>query len=835
MNGISAPRLAARALGREWRHGELRIIILALIIAAAGMGAVGLFSDRVDRALGQQASETLAADLAVEGDAALPGAWRTEAEQRDLRHARLTTLPTMAATGDDGPPQMVRLKAVGDGYPLRGEVVVAATIDGEGRATAARPSPGTVRVERGLMRRLDLAPGDTLSLGRKTFTIDQVLVREPDQSSGMAGLAPRVQIRVEDLPATELVQPGSRVSHRLLFAGDPGGLDAFADWLAPRLEPGQDLLTPREAQPALDEALSQAQRYLALVALLTAAVGGVAVALVARRYAERHRDTAALLRAFGAPGRLVGRAFLWQLVLLGIIASLAGVGVAFAAQEVLARIAAGLFELTLPPPAPGPALAAGLLAAGLLLAFGLPPLLRLGRVPPARVLRRDLTPPPVSVWLLWGVPAAALLLVIGWTAGAPVLAIGVFGGLAAIIAVLAGAAGLLLMAIQRLGRHRGRAWRYGLANLGRRPGTTVVQVVGLGVGLAALLILTLVRTDLLESWRASIPDEAPDHFVINIQPDDVDAVRETLTAAGVASPNLYPMVRGRLVAVNGEAVEPDDYAEGRARRLVDRAFNLTWAEEPPPNNEVVAGRWWGPESTEDALSLERGIADTLDLDLGDTLHFRIAGREREVTVTSLREVDWTSFQPNFFAITPPAVLADAPATWITSFRLPADAPGLPGELNRAHPGLTLIDTGHIIERVRGIMDRVAAAVEYLFGFTLLAGLLLLYAALEATLDERRRDGAILRALGAPRALLIRATLAEFATLGATAGLVAGLAASAFGMVLARMAFELAWQPSPLIPLAGLVAGAVVAAATGLAGGRRIIREPPLAVLRRTGL
>ena len=837
MRRPSALRIAARALGREWRHGELRIIALALVLAAAGMGAVGLFSDRMDRALGQQAGETLAADMAVESDQPLPGAWFEEAAAAGLTHSRLVTLPTMLGR-DDGPPRLVRLKAVADGYPLRGEVVVAEALDGAEQTAPGRPSAGTVWVEGGLLRQLDLAPGDSVRLGDARFTIERVLLREPDQATGMAGLAPRVQIRHEDLDATGLIQPGSRAFHRLLLAGSPGALQAFRDRLEPQLESGHTVLTPREAQPALDETLGQAQRYLALVALLTAALGGVAVALVARRYAERHRDTAAILRAMGASSRLVGRAFIWQLLLLGIGAALVGMVAAFAAQEGLARIAAELFDMALPLPGPAPALAAGAMAAALLLAFGLPPLTRLGQVPPARVLRHDLEPPAVSAWLLWGLPAAALLLVVGHTAGAPGLAAGVLGGVAAVVVVLALAALLLLHALQRLGQHRGRAWRYGLANLRRRPATTVAQVVGLGVGLAALLILTLVRTDLLATWQASIPDDAPDHFVIDIQPPEVDGVRQLLADAGIEDAQLFPMVRGRLVAVNDAEVVPEDYAEGRSRRLVERAFNLTWANELPRGNTITAGAWWdadGAVGSPRQLSLEEGIADTLGLALGDRLRFRIAGEPIEVEVTSLRTVDWTSFQPNFFAITPPGVLEDRPANWITSFRLPEDRPDLPAELNRAYPGLTLIDTGQMIERVRSIMDRVAMAVEYLFVFTLLAGMLLLYAALEATLDERRRDGAILRTLGARRGLLTRATLAEFAALGATAGLVAGLAALAAGLVLARLAFEIDWRPTPLIPLAGMAAGIAVAAFTGLLGSARITREPPLEVLRRVGL
>ena len=828
-------RIGLRALGREWRAGELRIMALALILAAAGMGAVGLFTDRVERALERQAGEALAADLVVESSEPLPDSWEQRARERGLAVARTLTTVTMLPAAE-GPPKLARLKAVDPAYPLRGEIAIAEEPWAREQVVAGGPPAGVVWLESGLTNRLGYSVGDTLRVGEAVLTLGAILVREPDAPVGPSGFAPRLLMNRADLAATGLITEGSRAERRLLVAGDRAAVDDFRAWLEPRLASGQEVTTPREAQPALDDALEQAQRYLALAALLAAALGGVAVALVARRYAERHRDTAAILRAIGASSRLVGRAFAWQLGLLGVVAALAGMGLAWAAQAGLAVLAADLLAVELPAPSPWPAAAAALAAAGLLVAFGLPPLSRLAKVPPARVLQRDLEPPPVASWILWGLPAVALVAVVGQAAGEPGLALALLGGLLAAVALLAAAGYGLLAFLARVGRGRGSAWRYGLANLVRRPGTSVTQVVGLGTGIAALLILTLVRTDLLESWQASLPEDAPDHFLINIPPAEVPALRAFLREGGVAEPDLHPMVRGRLTAINGAELEPAEYEEPRARRLAEREWNLSQAAEPGAGNRVVEGEWWSAPRVASGpwVSLESGIAEALGIRVGDRLSYRIGGRELELLVTNLREVDWDSFRANFFAVTPPGALADYPATWITSFRLPDGDERLLTQLNRQFPAITILDTGRILEQVRSITERVALAVEYVFGFTLIAGVLLLYAALESTLDERRREGAILRALGAGRGLLTRATLAEFATLGATAGLVAGLTASGLGMALAVFAFDLPWQPAPEVILIGVVAGAGGAALTGWLGARGVVREPPLAVLRRTG-
>jgi putative ABC transport system permease protein len=822
-----------RLLRRDFRAGELRILVLAILVAVGGMTAVGFFTDRIQRALVQQGVELLGADLVLVSSAPARTELVKEAQRQRLTTAATLSFPSVVLAGEQ--PQMVDVKAVDAGYPLRGTLRTAPATDAPEQTTSDIPAPGEVWVEPRLLAVLELAPGDQLRLGAIQVRIARVLTYEPDRGGGLFSLGPRVLLNSADIPRTRLVLPGSRVSYRLLLSGDPGQIAAFRAWAEPRLKPGERLMDVREARPELKVALDRAEKFLGLAALVSVLLAGVAVAVATRRYVERHLDGSALMRCFGATQARVVALYGLQMLALGLVASLFGALLGLAAQAALAKLLAGLLSTPLPAPSLWP-LAIGLLVGVVtLLGFSLPPLLRLKSVPPLRVIRRDLGPLPVRWFSVYGAALLAMgLLMFGQVRNVSLTLI-VLGATLATLAALGLLAWLLVKGLSLLRTHAGLAWRFGLANIARRPNASIAQILAFGLGLMVLLMLLLVRDDLLAAWQQRLPPEAPNHFLINIQPDDVARLKEFLAHAGVGGrdgPTLFPMVRGRLSHINGRPVSGSDYADDRARNLVEREFNLSWSSQLQEDNRVVAGTFWGAQvhGTHE-LSVEKGLAETLGIKLGDTLSFRLLERDVRATVTSLRSVEWDSFRANFFVLAPPGLLEEFPATWITSFYLPAERKGVAGELVRAFPSVTVIDLEAIMGRVRGIMQRVDLSIEVVFVFTLLAGLMVLYAAIQATQDVRLHETAILRALGASRARLIAGLLAEFALLGLLAGLLAAFAASAAGLALAREVFHLSYTINPWLWFIGPVVGALSIGLFGFLGTRRVLNVPPLATLR----
>jgi putative ABC transport system permease protein len=827
---MKALAFSLRALRRDWRAGELKVLAAALVIAVASITSVGFFTDRVRLAMAEQAAALLAADNAVSSTRAAPADWQRQALALRLRTARVASFPSVVLSGDR--PQLVDVKAVSDGYPLRGQLRIADVAYGAERVAPAIPAPGTVWVDARLLGALGLAVGDGVQLGGLRFTITQVLAYEPDRGGDLIAFAPRLLMNASDLARTRLLGPGSRVSHRLLVAGKPEDLAAMRAWLTPRLAAGERILDVRDARPELRLALERGEKFLGLAALVSVVLAGVAVATAARRYSGRHLDGAAVMRALGAEQAFISRLHLFKMLWLGLAASLVGCAIGFGAQEVLARLHAGLFAGALPAPSPRPLLIGVSTGLILLLGFALPSLLRLRHVPPARVLRRDLGPVPARALTLYGGALAAVTALLLWQAADVKLTAYVLGGAAATLVVLALVALGLVRALNLLRGRVGIAWRYGLANIARRASGSVAQILAFGLGIMVLLLLSIVRTDLLASWRDKLPVDAPNQFLINIQPDQVGPLRGFLAEHGLKGAQLYPMIRARLVAVNARPVSSADYSDDRARRLVEREFNLSWAEQPQADNKIVAGRWWGAAGRgRHELSVEKGLAERLGLKLGDALGFRIADREIALTISSLRSVEWDSFRANFFVIAPPGVLDGYPASYITSFHLSPAQRALLGPLVRAFPNVTVIDVDAIMTQVREIMDRVNLSVQYVFLFTLLAGLTVLYSAIQSTQDERLYESALLRTLGASRAHVLKGLAAEFGALGLLSGTLAALAASAAGLVLARRVFELDYLVNPWLWVVGLGGGALGVGLFGVLGARFVLNRPPLQSLR----
>lgn len=826
---LSSFRLALRMLGRDWRAGELTVLGVALMLAVAALTSVGFLTDRVEQALRLQSHQLLGGDLLLTADHPLPERFRLEATARGLRQAQSATFPSMVSLGDAA--LLAEIKAVSAGYPLRGTLRTAAVLNAADADTARVPQSGEAWPDERLASTLNLASGTPLALGKIVVQSGPVLTLEPDRGLNVFALAPRLMINLADLPATGLIQPGSRIRYRLHLAGETAAVKAFEAWATAQLERGEKIESLDNARPEIRNVTERAQRFLRLAALLAVILAAVAVALAAERYMRRHLDGCAVMRCMGASGAQLLLIHGGEFLIFGLAATLAGCGVGYAVQGAMEQLLASLMLTRLPAPSLLPWLHGLLVGLTLVIGFALPPLLRLKRVPTIRVLRREWSgsePASAGAYLLGAAVLAALML---WMAGELRLGLIVLGGFLIALGFFALMARGLLAALGRLRpAGRGYGWRHGLANLRRRLAATMVQAVALALGLTALLLLTVARGDLLDSWLARVPADAPNRFAINIQPDQRVAIADFFKARGLPPPELEPMVRGRLVQVNAQPVGPESYADDRAQRLVDREFNLSWSAKMPAGNTVSGGRWHG--ATEGAeFSVEQGLAETLNLKLGDRLSYDIAGKRVEAVITSLRKLDWDSMRVNFFVMSPPAVLKDYPASYITSFHLPADKAGAIPELVRAFPNITVIDVVALVRQLHATIDQVARAVQLVFGFAVLAGLAVLYAALQASSDERRHELAVLRALGARSRQLSSALLAEFAALGALAGLLAGIAASLIGWGLARFVFRLDYLPQVELWLIGLTAGIVLVVVAGWLGASSMLRQSALPALR----
>lgn len=827
MNGW---HLAWQMLRRDFRAGELRLLGLALVIAVASLSSVSFFSDRLSRALAREAHQLLGGDLLLLADHAWDESYRAEAERLGLRVIGSASFPSMTAA--NGASHLADIKAVEPGYPLRGSLRIAPALNRSDAETQETPARGEVWLDERLAAALEAKVGDVVQLGNARLAVSAVLTLEPDRGVNFFNIAPRLLMQAADLPATQLIQVGSRVTYRLHLAGEAKAVAAYQKWAERQLGRGERIESLDNARPEVRNALDRAEKFLRLAALLAAVLAAVAVGLGARRFMQRHLDGCAVMRCLGARESQLLRIYLGEFLLFGAIASALGCLAGFGAQYALERLLANLLTAALPAPSPLPLVHGFALGLALLAGFALPQLMRLRNVPTVRVLRREWADAEPLAWTGYAFGAAVLAGLMLWMAADLKLGVWVLGLFSLAVALYAGVARLALAAAGRLRGAAGAGWRYGIASLARRLGTSLIQAVALGLGMTALLLLTLARDDLLASWKRSMPPDAPNRFVINIQPEQREPVRALFAAKGLDRPTLLPMIRGRLVAVNGRPVVAADYAEERAQRLVEREFNLSWMAELPEGNSLTAGRWFAAQDAgTPQFSVEQGLADTLKLKLHDVLTYEIAGRRLEAEITSLRKLDWDSMRVNFFVVTPPGVLEPFPTSYITSFHLPQEKAGFVGELVAAHPNLTVIDVASILRQLQSVMDQLARAVQFVFAFSLVAGLAVLFAALESTHDEREYEIAVLRTLGARNRQLRAALAAEFAALGAIAGVVAGVGSAAISWLLGRFVFQIPYEPAWLVLPAGVIMGVLGITLAGLAGTARTLRAPALQSLR----
>lgn len=827
---MKALSYALRSFPRELRSGEVLVLLAAVVLAVGALTAVGFLTDRISKAVERQANEVLAADLRLRSQEPIAEEWRERARDYGLETVDMVSFPSVVYRGEES--ALTRLVGVGAGYPLRGGVRVSDRLFGTEQPAEGIPAEGTVWADGALMARLDADIGDELEIGSATFEIAAVVTYRPDQSIGFASLAPTLLMNEADVETTGLIGVGSRVAYTLLVAGMPDDVQRFNSDIEDSLPESLRLRSAEESSERAFAAADRAQRFLSLTAVISLLLSAVAIAMSARRFAHRRMDAVALMKSLGATQSFVIAVVLVQLVLVGLIGVIAGSAVGFVAESVLSWILADILAGDLPEPGFAPVLLASGSALVLLVGFALPSLLQLKNTPPLRVLRHDAMPPAPSRILVAGLSLAAVAALLYRSVGDATMLAVVLGGLVGIAAVLYLVGRAMVAALGRFRSGVGVAWRYGLANVSRRGRASAIQVVAFGLGLTVLLLLTLVRTDLLEGWRKTLDENAPNQFLINIQPHETESVADVFRARDVEPPEFSPLVRARMTKINDISVKEREYPDPDASWFVNREQNLSWSDSLDPSNEVVDGQWWpvgydGPP----LVSIEQEVAVETGIVVGDVLEFEVAGQTVEAEVASIREINWDSFRPNFFLVLSPGALEAFPTTYIASMRIePAERDSLVA-LVRQHPTVSVIDLDSVLQQVRSIIEKASLAVQAVFFFTLAAGIAVLFAAVQATIDERRFESAMLRAFGARKRIVFAGVMAEFAALGAAAGLLASAGASILAAIVATELFNLPYSFSPTLWIAGVTAGIGVVCVSGYFAARSAINSAPVDVLR----
>lgn len=822
-------KLVARMAWRDVRSGEMGLLLVALLVAVGTVTSISLFVDRLQSALLAESSNFLAADRQISSSQAIPPDFVQQAQQRGLNTAQTLVFPSMVFAGDLN--QLVSVKAVDTEYPLRGELIVGDQPFQRGAPTDSIPAPGTVWLDSRLFPAMNLSLGDTVEVGMAELQVARVLVAEPDRGGSFFDLGPRLLMNMQDVDATEVVQPGSRLSYRLLLSGDDTQLQELRESLP--LKPNFSWISVRESSPRIGRALDRAESFLLLGGLLGVLLAGIAVGLSAHRYAQRHFDHVGVLKTLGATPAQILRGFMSLLLLVGLVAILMGLAAGSLVHIAIVEILSSLIAVELPVPTLRPFLlgsATGLICA---LAFAMPAFVHLKNVAPMRVIRRDLGVAPLSRWLSYGAAAAGSLLLLVWYTKDLWLTLWTLLSIVGICLVFGSLAWALLKGGRVAGMQAKSGWRLALAGLQRRRTENTAQILIFGVAIMLLLVLVLIRTALIDEWRSQVPEDAANHFVMNIAADEVDGVRQLVREQATEGEFLFPMIRGRVASVNVQTAK--DWQDQLPRKpsgpRLTSERSLTWSVLAPENNDIIAGRWWAGDSAAAEVSLEQEYAEDFALQLGDKLEFDVGGRRVWATVTSIRALEWESMTPNFYIILSPGALQDFPATYMTSFYLEPTEKIFLNTLLRQYPTITVIEIDALIAQVQQIVAQVSQAVELVLALVLLSGALVLIASIQASRDTRMAEHGLIRALGGTRALIGGSLTAEFLVLGSFAGIVAVFGAELVVAMLQSQVFDLQAEAHPWIWLLGPVSGALIITLVGLAGSRSLIDTPPMNVLR----
>ena len=792
-------------------------MLAALVISVSALTSVSFLADRMHRAFEFDARQLLASDLLIVADQAIPKELLEHAGQIGLTTAQTVVFPSMVSSKSQS--KLASIKAVSANYPLRGSLSVELLGAGSSKEVHQKQGPksGTVWVEPAILRNLQLQLGDELRIGERQLQITGVLTRELDRGAGFMNFAPRVMIALDDLPSTGLLGLGSRVTYRLLLAGSDDAIAAYHEWADKLIQTqnwrGIRIETLENAQPMMRKTLERAEQFLSLIALLTAMISAVAIALSARRYAVGQADVCATLKCFGASRRVILKKQSTTMLSLGVLSAILGSLIGFFAQEILTRVLGNLLIASLPMPSLLPIFWSTAFTWVLLFAFAGPPLLSLSSVSPMRLIRKEFEFASVStlwVFALAFISCATLIVLVAqdWKLA---LWVGLsFIGALFIFSVCARGALWLVSQISM----RQFATRFAYTSMERRSGFAVMQITSLGIAIMAILLIFLLRQDLLNAWRGNIPLNAPNRFMINVQDDQKASLAKLIESSGAPKPDFYPMVRGRLVQVNGVDISPLSYTDENARRLVDREFNLSYTDQLPEGNRILSGEWIS--GSQPQISIESGIAKTLKLKLGDQLTYEVAGETVSAPITSIRKLDWSSMRVNFFVIMPPALLRSMPQSWITSYYQAPNLDSLDFQINQTYPNVTMVDVSASLQQIQEVLNKLSTALGLLFIFTLMAAILVLLTAMAATQDERYRNAALLKAMGASKIMLRRIAITELLMIGGVAGLLAGIFAGVAAWCLGRYVMDIEFNAFAQAIALGLVLGV---GATMLAGYR----------------
>ena len=831
-------RFSIQFLWRNWRSGEIKILALSLTLAIAVVTAIAVFADRMDQSLVRQSNSYLAADRVIEGRLTIPQFWRQQPENFGLQQADTAEFSSMVFSGgEEGAErdmQLASVKAVSEAYPLRGHLEVSTmpfALGDDITLTQTVPQPGQVWVDSRLLPLMDLALGDQLTIGNSQFTISRVVIREPDSTTGFAVLGPRVMMNLLDLPATGVIQPGSRVTYRWLLAGEENDLKRFENWLQPELGNHHRLIRLQDAQQNIGSALDRGARFLMLAGVIGVLLAGVAISVAAQQFAHRHIDQVALMKSLGISANQVRWIYCWQMLLLGGIAALGGTFLGEVIQQFITASIASLFNiqlLTASPAIYSVGLLTGLLC---LLCFVLPPLWYLPTVSPLKVIRRELTVSRLSAWLKGLFGAAAVVILIWVYSGDSRLTLAVAAGLVIILLACLLIAMVLLLIGKQLGTRAGSIWRLAIANLLRYQGQTITQMLVFACALMLLMVLFSVRTSLIDEWRLQLPENAPNHFVLNIAPYERAEIETLFSINHLTSSPMYPMVLGRLLAKNEYTYQDSDRDLSNVLR---RELNLSWAEELAPDNKILEGQWWETWQSQHAnigVSVEQDTAAELGIKLGDTLSYSLGGLNLQAEVASIRSVDWNAMTPNFYFLFSPGALDNYSPNYLTSLFIPAEHKQLINQLLRNYPTIVVLEVDRIIERIRTIVSQVSRGIELVLWLVLVGGIMVLVAAVNASMANRMQEAGLLRALGSGRRLILGSLWTEFSLLGLLSGILAVIGAEALLLSLQGLVFNQPLKPHFNLWLSGPLLGAMLIGLLGLLSCRKVITVPPGVVLR----
>ncbi|MEC8868475.1 MAG: FtsX-like permease family protein [Pseudomonadota bacterium] len=828
-------RLILRLVARDWRAGELRLLLAALLVAVGTVSAITLFVDRLHQALLAESTTFLAADRVVSGSQPIPDSFRDGAISQGLALSDTLSFPSMVyAETSAARNQLVSVKAVSETYPLRGTLRIADQPFSTDRPTDSVPDRGEVWLDSRLFPSLGVVLGDSVQVGYEKLRISRVLTSEPDRGGSFFDLGPRVLMRLADVPATRVIQPGSRIGYRLLLAGDESALNEYRDRFREQFIGKFRWQSIRESSPSIGSALDRAESFLLLGGLLAVILAGIAVALSANRYAKRHYDHVSVLKTLGATPNEIQWGYFGVLTVLGVGGVVFGLLLGTGIHLGIVQLLATYLPANLPLPGSRPLLLGAATGFICLIAFALPPLLALKNISPMRAVRRELDVTTTSSLITYGLGTCGGLTLLVWYSNSLWLTFWALAGGCLVCVVFGVMATLLLRAGRLAGMQAGSLWRLALAGLQRRRRENVAQIMIFGLAIMLLLILVLIRTSLLDEWRQQIPENAPNHFVMNVTGTEVDAMQSLLQDHTNYDGKLFPMMRGRIEAVNEVPVR--DYqrrsrSEDRGGPRLSSERNLTWTREPPPNNKMISGSWWPSDTQESLVSIEQGYAFGWGLRVGDQLTFDLGGLKVVSKVANIRTVEWDSLRPNFFIIFSEAALADVPATYMTSFYLPPDRKRFLNDILSRYPTITVIEVDELISQVQQIVSRVTQAVELVLVLVLGAGALVLIASIQASRDQRMKEHALIRTLGGSRRLIAGSLASEFSILGLFAGVVAVVGAEITVYALESQVFEMPYQARPWFWLVGPLIGTLIVVTVGYLGTRSLISTPPATILR----